>query len=784
MKNNLIYLFLFITSSVISQENTISGYIQDKSSGEQLIGANIVDIHSGKGATTNAYGYYSLSLDHDTLHLVISYVGYQSIDTLIIVKNQAIRHFELKPSIDLEEVVISSAKIEKIQEKSQMSSIEVPIEQIRKVPALLGEVDVMKALQLLPGVQSGGEGQSGLYVRGGSPDQNLILLDGVPIYNASHLFGFFSVFNADAIKDVSMIKGGYPARYGGRLSSVMDIRMKEGNKQALHGSATIGLVASKLTLEGPITRGKTSFLLSGRRTYIDLLAKPFIQNAFEEEGNEGGTGYYFYDINAKMNHHFSDKDKIYLSFYGGDDKFYFDQKELEGSFRDFTESDFGWGNITAAMRWNHIWHPKLFSNSAVTYSRYSLGVKSLFGIESDIEDKDEFIAIDYGSGIRDLAVKIDFDFIPNPEYNIRFGLHGIRHHFIPGNFLLEQKIEAEDFSFERTVGQEDIYASEWSLYMEDDILFNNHIKANVGIHLSAFHVDGDVYHSFQPRLGMRYLLNDEMSFKFSFATMRQYIQLLAFEGVGLPTDLWLPTTSRVKPQDSWQAAIGVAHGLGDYEFSVEAYYKEMKNLISYKNGESIFALSDWQDRVTQGDGKSYGAELLIQKKTGRLNGWIGYTLSWSHRTFPDLNLGESFPFKYDRRHDISIVANYQLDDQWHVSTSWVYGTGNAVTLGNSQYYSIFGHNYFTGQNIAERNGYRMRSYHRLDWGLNWVKKKRSYTRTWSFGAYNTYSRQNPFYVYIDDERIRLPNGQIEEETKLKQVSLFPIIPYISYKIDF
>lgn len=787
----LIGLLCGCYSTIYSQTYTISGYIEDASSNEKLIGANIIDLTSGSGTITNTFGFFSLTLPESDVDLAITYIGYQSGNIKFELKKDTILDIALQSSVEMEEIVITAEQAEQIEQRSQMSTIEIPIAQIKKVPALLGEVDVLKALQLLPGVQSGGEGQSGLYVRGGSPDQNLILLDGVPVYNASHLFGFFSVFNADAIKDVKLIKGGFPARYGGRLSSVLEINMKEGNMQEFHGSASIGLIASKLTLEGPINKGKTSFIVSGRRTYIDLLAQPFIKKELKEDNKEGGTGYYFYDLNAKINHKISDKDRLYLSFYGGKDNFYFNELDLEGSIRDELDNSFGWGNVTTALRWNHVWTPKLFSNTTLTFSQYDLELGATYGSYDVAADERDRISLNYVSGINDFAGKIDFDYLPSPRHFIRFGLSGIHHTFKPGKFDLDQIDESTDYAFKRTIGQDEISAQELAAYVEDDFEITKKLKANLGLHLSSFLVDNKSYHSLQPRLSMRYLLPNDVSLKGSFSTMRQYIQLLAFEGIGLPTDLWLPTTDRVKPQDAWQVAIGAAKSINnDYEISIEGYYKSMKNLISYKDGEGLFDTNDWQDRITQGDGESYGLELFVQKKTGRFSGWMGYTLAWSTRQFEELNFGKKYPYKYDRRHDFSIVTNYELKPSINISAAWIYGTGNAVTLANSQYQGIYGSevnnsSYFEGSYFDDRNNYRMRSYHRLDVGINFVKQRKKYKRTWSIGAYNTYMRQNPFFVYRENEYTFDPNtGQEDTRVVLKQASLFPIIPYFTYNIEF
>lgn len=780
-----IMTIMLVCQLIIAQKVTISGYVEDISSGEKLIGCNVYHYASQSGTVTNTFGFYSITLDKSSnIDLEVSYIGYATKSVSIEGHKSQSVNIKLKGEVVFEEIEITANKDKKIETETQMSTIDVPILQIKKIPALMGETDVLKALQLLPGVQSGGEGQAGLYVRGGSPDQNLILLDGVPVYNANHLFGFFSVFNAEAIKDVTLIKGGFPARYGGRLSSVLEINLKDGHQQEFHGDVSIGLVGSKLTLEGPINKGKTSFLVSGRRTYIDVLAKPFIKQSFSDNGSDGDAGYYFYDLNAKINHTFSQKDRIYLSVYGGNDKFYFEQTDAErNENRDFTENGLGWGNLTGALRWNHIIHDKLFMNTTLTYSKYKLNTGVSLGTEFPDKTKD-FISLGYLSGIRDYAAKIDFDYVPSPRHFIRFGTNVILHEFNPGQFNLEQKSVSNNIDFKQTIGQPIKQATELALYAEDDYEITKKFKINAGLHLSGFAVDDAFYTSLQPRLSMRYLLPNDIGLKASFATMRQFINLLSFEGIGLPTDLWLPTTARIKPQESWQAAIGAAKSIGkDYEISIEAYYKKMNNLIAYKDGSGLFELTDWQDRVTQGKGEAYGLEFFLQKKTGKLSGWIGYTLAWNNREFNDLNQGKEFPFRYDRRHDISVVAIYELSKKINLSGTWVYGTGNAVTLPKSRYGTVetYGSQNYTYINNIEqygdRNSYRMNAYHRLDVGVNFIKTRTNRTRTWSIGAYNTYANNNPFFVYFD-------NDFDTNKRVLKQVSLFPLIPYVTYSLKF
>ena len=780
-------LFLFLTNASQAQKFTISGYIKDASSGESLIGANVWEQSSESGSSANTYGFYSLTLPADSVMLIASYVGYSPHIVRFQLQQDTVINIELQNNALLEEIVISAEEADKIQEVTRMSSISVPLEQIKNLPALLGEVDVLKTLQLLPGVQSGNEGTSGLYVRGGGPDQNLILLDGVPVYNASHLFGFFSVFNADAIKHVELIKGGFPARYGGRLSSVIDISMKEGNMKEFHGEGSIGLVASKLTLEGPIVNDKTSFIVSGRRTYIDLLARPIIRA--QTEGDET-VGYYFYDLNAKLNHRFSDRDRLYLSAYLGEDRFYTRYKygyenELGVSLDNEAEASLNWGNLTSALRWNHTYSPKLFSNLTLTYSRYRFNIFQEYRNE-DYDYEEEEIIVDQGlsrylSGIEDLGAKIDYDFIPSPRHYVRFGASAIHHTFRPGALNVQFDDSFNETVLDTLLGSQETQAVELYSYIEDDFELGDRLKVNAGLHLSAFLVNDENYVSLQPRIAARYLLNDELSVKASYVQMAQFIHLLTNSGIGLPTDLWVPATDLIRPQRAYQLALGLAKSWkGQYEVSLEGYYKEMYNLIEYKEGASFIDVNqDWQTKVAVGDGTSYGAELLVQKKKGRTTGWLGYTLSWTNRQFEELNFGRRFPYKYDRRHDLGIAVVHEWKENIDLSASWVYGTGNAISLPSAVYRSAESGSFFQ-ENVyyyGERNSYRMRAFHRLDASISFKKEKRWGERTWVLGVYNAYSRRNPFYIYLYE-------GFDQEASSFRQVSLFPIIPSFSYRFKF
>jgi hypothetical protein len=789
MKRNhlLTYLILVLFTNlsftqVDAQEKfTISGYIEDENTGEKLIAANVFDAKSLDGNTTNTYGFYSLTLPKDSVYLSFSYIGYQTKVIPLYLDKDLIVNIKLSDELSLEEIEVVGERIGRIEEETQMSRIDVPIEQIKRMPALLGEVDVLKTLQLLPGVQSGGEGQSGLYVRGGSPDQNLVLLDGVPIYNVSHVLGVFSVFNADAIKNVTLTKGGFPARYGGRLSSVLEINMKEGNTKEWHGEGSVGLISSKFTLEGPIKKDQTSILVSARRTYADLIFRPIIKSATPADGGQITPKLYFYDLNAKIQHKVNDKHRLFLSAYSGADVFYnkYEEDDL------VSEGGIEWGNLISALRWNYQINNKLFLNTTMTYSNYDISFVAGYE-DKDAANREKFSS-KYISGIEDITGKLDFDFIPNPNHYIRFGGSATHHTYRPG--ALSFKSESGDNQvLDTLIGSQKQTSMEYDLYVEDDMKFGK-FKANVGLHASGFKVNETLYTSLQPRIGMRYLMDNGVALKGAFTTMTQFVNLLTSEAFSLPTDLWVPSTENVKPQESWQAAIGAAKTINNqFEVSVEGFYKQMKNVVSYKEGASFFAGfgTDWQTKITQGDGEAYGAEFFIQKKKGRTTGWVGYTLSWNYRTFPEINGGETYPFRYDRRHDLSIVASHQLNDRISFSGAWVFGTGNAVSLPTARYstagnISSWGASFNDVEVLGDKNAYRMSNYHRLDLSVEFIKKKKKFERKWIISVYNAYWNKNPYYLFAEDNYDPVTGTSKRE---LKEVSILPIIPSVAYSFKF
>ena len=778
-----------------SSKATVSGFIREAETGEALIGATIQDRTTGSGVIANTYGFFSLTLPKDSVDLSVSYLGFETQNFSFKLIGDITIEFDLESSASiLEEVTVEATQLESVEVTPNMSTVSLTAKQIENVPMILGEHDVLKAIQLLPGVQGGTEGSSGIYVRGGGPDQNLFLLDGVPVYNTAHLFGFFSVFNGDAINNINVIKGGFPARYGGRLSSVIDISMKEGNNQKLSGKGAVGILSSKFTLEGPIKNENTSFIVSGRRTFLDLLARPL--------GFEEGNGFYFYDFNAKINHRFSSKDRVFLSFYGGSDAFSFLSKESrlfnDGNTTTTTnDSGINWGNIISVVRWNHVFNPKLFGNFSAYISRFRFNTDDQRSVAST--DSLTTKTFEYASGIRDYAIKADFEYEVNPKYEIRFGGSIIAHQFKTGVFNIESTDDLDQN------GGEDTHATEYAAYLENDFNIGNRLRINAGLHTALFDVNNTQYLSLQPRISGRLLLDNQLSFKASYAEMSQFIHLLTHSGIGLPTDLWVPATDLVKPQFSRQLAVGAAKILGPFEITLEGYYKEMENLIEYENGASYLSTNiNWENKVEMGNGRSYGLEFLLRKNTGKFTGWLGYTLSKTTRQFDELNFGKEFLYKYDRRHDISAVGTYQLNDNWTFSGNWVFGTGNRISLAQTKYLA---NNFTRGtgldpqllyqlafsiyeqeiQNFDQRNNYQLRSYHRLDLSVSHSKKRRKGVRTWTIGVYNAYSRLNPFYIFIDQEinpELRTGSTYITFVPRLKQRTLLPAIPFINYSFKF
>ncbi len=797
----LLSALLFTPYVVRAQETfTVSGYVNDSTSGETLIGASIFIKEIQKGVSTNTYGYYSVTLAQGSYTFITRYIGYAQQDRTVDLRADVKLNIDLKPSVtEIKQVEVVREKRKSNTESTDMGRLDVDVQKLNTLPALLGEVDILKVIQFLPGVKSGGEGNSGFYVRGGGPDQNLILLDEATVYNASHLFGFFSVFNADAIKNLELIKGGMPANYGGRTSSVLDITMKEGNDNQFHGQGGIGLISSRLTLEGPLVKNKSSFVVSGRRTYVDVLTKPFLK----DNPNFGGTSYYFYDLNAKANYRISDKDRVYLSGYFGRDVF------------DFGSSDPGdpkfripWGNATVAARWNHVFGPKLFMNTTATFSDYQFEFN---GGQSDFEFK-------LFSGIKDYGLKVDLSQYPNVRHSLKYGGQYIYHVYTPSTVSVSSG--STDFNIDEPSR---LKAHETAIYILDEFDLTDRIRLNGGLRFTSFaqvgtfreyqlndagEPTGDLvnygrgqsvktYIGLEPRLSARYRLNDKSSVKASFNRNLQYVHLASFSSIALPTDVWVPSGKNVEPQVGMQYAAGYFRDFKErvFEASVEVYYKDMLNLIEYKEGAQPQdnGNTNYDANLVFGDGYSYGAEFFLKKRTGRLNGWVGYTWSKTMRQFPDLNNGQEFASRWDRTHDLSIVASYEYNKRWTFGATFTYQTGQAVTLPVNRYW-------IEGRLVSEyteRNGYRMAPYHRLDVAATLLNKEtkkkkdpvtgvvtevpRKYRSSWTFGVYNAYNRANPYFIYFANDG-NLSTGDFQ--LVAKQVSLFSILPSITWNFKF
>lgn len=775
-------IICLITIPALAQPKyTLSGYVKDSLSGETLIGATIAVNGQGKSIGSNQYGFYSITLPAGTYNIYVTFAGYLPTQMTLTLDKNTVFNFQLLQRSMLQEVVVSSRRRDGNVQNAQMGKIDLSMNQVKAVPVLLGEVDLLKTLQLMPGVRNAGEGNTGLYVRGGGPDQNLILLDDAIVYNTGHLFGFFSIFNSDAIKNISLIKGGMPAQYGGRLSSVLDIAMKEGNMKKWEVEGGVGAIASRISVQGPIKKDKASFIVSARRTYIDLLVKPFIgkDNAFY------GSGYYFYDVNMKANYKFSEKDRLYLSGYFGRDVF-----DFRNSQRSFN-ARIPWGNSTATLRWNHVFNRKLFANTTLVYNDYQFS----FGASQN-----DF-SIKLSSGIRDLTGKIDVDYYASPRHKMRFGALYTYHQFTPnvlsggqGSTTFEPNNESRK------------YALESGIYVQDDWEVSDRIKVHAGLRFSGFEqigphkiferdADGNkldstvfgrgdrvkTYVGWEPRFTVRYILDDETSIKAAVTRNNQYIHLVSNAGSTLPTDLWVPSTYRVKPQTSWMYAAGIFKNFNDntFETSVEVYYKTMDNQIEYEEGYTP-SLTDPEERFTFGKGWSYGAEFFVNKTKGRLTGWVGYTLSWTWRKFAGLNDGEKYPAKYDRRHDMSVVGMYEINKKWKVSGLFVYGTGNATSL-PERFYVVGG---VLTQEYSKVNQYRLQAYHRVDLSATLTPRKKpgqQWEQSWVFSIYNMYSRLNPYFIYFDQEGSPY-DGTLK--VNARQVSLFPIIPAVTWNFKF
>ncbi len=759
--------------NTFSQNYTISGYVRDDNSGEELLYSTIYVEEIKQGFSTNQYGFYSISLKKGTYNLTFSFLGYETTTQNVqLIKNTSLNINLINSDNTINEVVVIGQASDKNVKSNEVSSIDLNVKEIKLIPVLMGEQDILKALQLMPGVSASSEGSSGFYVRGGDADQNLILLDEAPVYNVSHLLGFFSVFNSDAISDVKMYKGGIPPKYGSKLSSVTDIRMKNGNLKHWEATGGIGLISSRLTVEGPVIKEKISVLISGRRTYADILVKNFKKDYRD-------LSLYFYDLNLKTNLILSDKDRIYFSGYSGRDVF---------GLQDF---GFDWGNSTATLRWNHIFSNKLFLNTSVVYSDFNYGFRAEFNKN----------VIGFSAGILNYMFKQDYTYYLNTNNTIRFGVQSIYHDFKPMSFKLIEKNPDDTLNAFRDTSLVPQYALESGIYMSNEQKIGDKIQILYGLRFSVFnnigpyttkiyddenevieetvHEKNEFYYTqyyFEPRFNSTLLVNESTSLKVSYNRTVQYLHLLSNSTSSSPTDLWMPSTSNLKPEKADQWTIGLFKNFFEnkLETSVEFFYKGFYNQVDFEDGAQVMFNPDVEAEIITGIGRAYGTELLVRKKTGKLTGWISYTMLKSERQNDKINNGNWFPARQDRRHDVSVVATYQILPKLNFSATWVFNSGDAVTFPVGKYY-IDG----VMMNLySERNADRMPDYHRLDMGLTWIiKDNKKFYSDLNLSAYNVYNRKNAYLIrFVEDEE----TGQ----TQAERLALFGIVPSVTWNFRF
>lgn len=773
----LLVFSLLLAGPVVAGDVVVSGYVRDGSSGESLNSANLT--FSGRqnfNVTSNAYGYYSISLPNGEYRLEVSYVGFQSQDIFLNAARDTVLSISLQPTGQLEEVVIPGNRARNQLHSPLMGLSRVEVKDLKKVPVLFGESDLLKTVQLLPGVMSGGEGSSQFFVRGGMGDQNLILLDGATVFNASHLFGFFSTFNSDAIKDVELYKGGMPAQYGGRLSSVLDIKMIEGNNRQFHVEGGLGLIASRIKLEGPLVREKSSFMISGRRTYADL----FLKLSGNQDINQSKL--YFYDLNLKANYHLNDRNSVFLSGYFGEDRLGYSDL-----FR------FGWGNATATLRWNHILHNRLFSNTTFVYSDYDYQVDVLS------ENVDFVIA----SSIRNINLKQDFVHYTGPGSSLNFGADLRFHEIQPTQIDADESTAINNMPIEKRRGSEmaAYLAHEWnptpSLSLNYGLRVTNFFLFGPGnfydygglagrgladdlLPPAKFYKSGELvkyYLAFEPRISGNFRIDPNSSLKSSYHRTSQMIHQLSNTTSSLPTDAWVLSSNNIRPQIADQFSIGYYRNFSNnrYEASVEAYYKDMKNQIDYRDAADLQANTHLESELVYGKGRAYGLEWYLKKNSGKWNGWVSYTVSKSERHFEQIDGGAWFNARQDRTHDLSAVLIYELGQNWSLSGTFVFATGNAVSLPSGKY-EVRGETFYY---YTERNGYRMPDYHRLDLSATYDRPSgKHFSSSWSFGIYNAYNHRN---AYIIDFR---QNELQPQQTDIYRIALFGAIPAVTWNFKF
>ena len=794
---------------------TVSGFVRDKRSAESLIGASVYEAHSRVGTASNNFGFFSLTLPPGNITIRSSYIGYTSHQHILNgLERDTVLTIELEPSASLEEVVITGQSNDKQSVLStQMGALEINQQTIRSTPVMFGEADIIKTLQLTPGVSAGTEGTAGMYVRGGNVDENLFLIDGNPVYQINHIGGIFSAFNPEAISGMDFFKSGFPSRYGGRLSSVVDVHTKEGNMKEYHGSASIGLISGNLNFEGPIIKDRTSFNIGLRRTWLDVLSAPAVAIAnkiTKKDGTRLRARYAFHDLNLKVNHIFNDRSRMYLSLYNGNDV-------LKGGSTDFPDQDsdnnynydsdvsLRWGNIMATAGWTYVFNNRLFGKVSGVFTRYHSRLRNtehdVVGNEGDEDYSDSFRENETNTGITDFGLRTSFDYLPASAHHIRFGGDYLVHRFHPeyNRSVAYEKNEETSIEIGQEFANDLLWGHEAGVYAEDDWTLSSAVRLNAGLRFSLFNVQGKTYTGLEPRVSLRWLLDDNLSFKASYSRMNQYVHLISNSFISLPTDAWMPVTRKLKPLISDQVSAGFYYNLNkEYNFSVEGYYKTLDNLLEYRDGHTFTpSFVNWEDKLTAGEGRSYGAEFMVRKETGRTTGWVGYGLSWSDRQFDELNQGARYPARFDNRHKLNIVVMHKISPKVELSAAWSYASGNHVTLSLENYYengtgspTNNDNHYMDASESIDyyegRNNYQLPAYHRLDLGIKIYRpKKKGRMGIWTVSIYNVYSRMNPFMIYKSDKTVPDPGSSYGKNVPVfKTIGIMPIIPSISYTYKF
>jgi hypothetical protein len=782
---------------------TLSGFITDIRSGERLIGASIYDQRSGRGVVANEYGFYSLTLPAGPVRLNISYLGYQPLQQELELAQSQRFNFALEGAITLQEVVVYAYDSLRMPIGGLADGNLIGLRETQLLPSLGGEPDVLRTAHLLPGVTTGTDGIEGLQVRGGDAGQNLVLIDGVPVYNVGHAIGLFSIFNPNVVRTAQLLRGGFPARYGGRLSGVLDIRTREGNLQRWQGSAETGLLTTRFALEGPLQRDRSSVLVSGRWSFLHFLLRPRSETLKADRGQEGRTDYRFYDFNAKINHIFSDRDRVYLSLYHGADRYADATRSLDtltiGSSGNpfvyvvdqYFNEGVEWGNTVGALRWNHVFNDQLFANFSLTYSQLS--------VEANFAQRDSLTELTTGqvrysfdrgvfrTGIEDLGLRADWQWVPHHRSEYRFGLGLNNRQFQPGVLQLNETDQPpEDPS---SFINDPIPAVETYGYVEGQGEWDHGLSWNAGLHLASWRVRGRTYLSAQPRLSLAWDWNEQWRWTISGSRMTQFLHLLSNSSIGLPTDLWVPATEHIRPANAWLASTGWRYQWGDgWQVELDLYYKKMHHLLAFSEGASGFR--DWENNVTSGDGEAFGAEWLLRRTRGRLTGWLAYALARSTRQFPLINFGNPYPFKYDRRHDLKVALVYRHRDWLHFSANWLLSSGFAFSIPLVKYRVVLPGIVLPGGagievlDPGQKNQYRMPVYHRLDvnahfeWG-----RGRTWQHALNVGVYNVYDRKNP--LYYDVRRFyENQNNSLISVRQFVEVWIAPLIPTVSYRLSF